>query len=48
MHFLDVMKAKMIEGGDLDGLYLTGLTEEATRLLSNYIDRVGGRWGVMG
>lgn len=42
MHFLDRMKTRMIEGGDVDGLYLTGLTEEAIKLLSNYIDRVSG------
>ena len=41
-----MLQTKMIEGGDLDGLYLTGLTEEAIKLLSNYVDWVsGGVWG---
>lgn len=46
MRFLDRTRTRMIDGGDVDGLYLTGLTEEAIKLLSNYVDRVSGGGGV--
>ena len=42
MRFIDNMKKKMVDSGDIYGLYLTGLTEEAVKLLSNYVDKVSG------
>ena len=39
-NYISRLTKKVIEDGQIDGLFLTGLTPDGIRLLTNYVDKV--------
>ena len=39
-HFISMLTKNVIESGQINGLFLTGLTDDGITLLTNYVNKV--------